>query len=184
MKEEYKLRLIRYLKNIFGNLALEYTEDYSSSSYAFHEAIELSKSPDNFKKILSIMIFHQSSIEFMKELIIYCNFFQQLALYPNEIYFNKITEKTSYSEIKKNLNSKIVFNNKEQLLSKINLLNELRTKYAHRICFDYSVYGDFENIILENLFEKIFKLYQLGLTDLSERIVLLKSDNKFLVLIE
>ena len=167
----YKEELIKYLKNIFGNLDAEYSEETDIQSTLFANAIELSKSNNRNERVLSIILYHQSVIEDMKRLIIYSNFLVKLLVYPNRIQFKKIKNNDNFSTIINTLENHISFSKKENLLNQIRKLNKLRTKVSH-----YFFEEDFENFTIEeindinNLFESIFNTFKISIFDLINKI--------------
>ncbi|GGD26566.1 hypothetical protein [Hyunsoonleella pacifica] len=172
----YKEEFISYLKNTFGNLDAEYSEETHVQSTLFWNAIELSKSRNQNERVLSIVLCHQSSIELMKRLIVYSNFLVKLLVYPSEIKFKKIKDNDSYSTIINALENHISFEKKESLLNQIRKLNKVRTKVSH-----YFFKEDFEIFSFEEanknsqLFESIFKTFEIGILDLGNKIKSAKS---------
>ena len=181
--EKYTKKLSKYLKNTEGYLAAEYAEDYSSSSAAFHESIELSKSKSTFDLILSLLIFHQVTIELMKRLIIQCNFYQTLCLYPEKVFYKKLKTDSSFSDVKNELKYKFEFVKKNQLLEEITQINNLRTKYAHKVVQDNNIYS-LELMGLNKSFEKIFELFEYAKTILFKKIEEKKKEEQFLKLLK
>lgn len=177
----YKEELISYLKNIEGNLDSEYTEDISSSSDAFGEIMVMSNDKDYHKKLLSIILFHQMSIELMKRLIIYSNFLEKLCLYPNKKKHNKIKDGAKFSQVMNQFVSLIEFKNKNKLIQDISKLNKLRNKYAHEIAFKHNIYesmNEIEKLKPHEFFQSIFTSFIESLNDLRRRIQIAKNEDK------
>ncbi|MEP2239462.1 MAG: hypothetical protein ABJI22_13935 [Maribacter sp.] len=178
---DYKKELISYLNNVEGNLDAEYADDISSSSDAFGEIMAMASNSDYHKKLLSIILFHQITIELMKRLIIYANFLEKLCLYPNKKKHKKIKEGAKFSEVMSRFNSLIEFKNKSKLIQDITKINKLRNKYAHEIAFKHNIYDsikEIEKLKPHDFYESIFTSFIDGLTDLRSRIKTAKDEPK------
>ncbi|MCH7524084.1 MAG: hypothetical protein IIC74_03490 [Bacteroidetes bacterium] len=181
----YEKELISYLKNTFGTLDYEYTDDTTNASILFHNAIEFSKSKNSNEKVLSIILYHQSTIEMMKQLIIYSNFLVKLLVYPNKIRYKKIQDDDSYSYILNTLENHISFKNKDSLLSDIRKLNKIRNTISHYMFQDdYESYSFFELNNINKLLESIFNKFHEGIIDLGNGIKIAKQRDELIKLIK
>lgn len=182
---KYEDELVNYLKNTSGCLAFEYTEDFTNTSILFHNALELSKSKNPNERVLSIILYHQSTIEMMKQLIIYSNFLIKLLVFPNQMNFKKIKDEDSYSTIYYCLDNSISFKKKESLLSKIRELNKIRTKVSHHMFKDdFESYSLYDIKKVNDLFELIFDKFQEGFLDLNEKIKKAKQREELIKLLD
>lgn len=169
----YKEELLKVLSNIDGYLESEYElllNFPASPQNAFHESLSFAESEDYGHRILALIIFHQISIELIKRLLPYTNFLEKLCLYPNKIEFKSFNKESQYSKILEELKFKVEFSKKKHLIKKLGDLNNLRTKYAHFIAQDDSLYYPEETAEFSELFNEIFSLFTNALLDLRKRI--------------
>ena len=184
---KYEDELLETLDNIVGHLEHKYVKDLENPyapSYAFSQAIDFSKSDDFHKRILGLIVFHQISIELIKRLLHYCNFLEKICLYPNKIDFKTFKKNSSYSQFLEEFKFKVDFSGKKKLIQKIIELNKLRTKYAHQIVLDDSLYYPEETYHFPKMFKEIFDLFTKGLIDLNKRIDQAKKRPEILKLIQ
>lgn len=182
---KYEEEILSYLKNTFGNLDGEYSNETHNQSTLFWNALELSKSSNPNERVLAIVLYHQSSIEMMKQLIIYSNFLIKLLVYPHKINHRKIKEEDGYSTIINFLEYHISFQQKGSFLSDIRKLNKFRTKVSHDMFkYDYEVFSIDEVNEMNKLFEAVFDKFQIGILDLGDKIKKAKKRSELIELIE
>jgi hypothetical protein len=179
----YREELIKYLKNTFGNLDAEYSSETHIQSTLFSNAIELSKSNNRNERVLSIILYHQSSIEYMKQLIIYSNFLVKLLVYPYEMKFKKIKDDDSFATVLRAFENHVNFTGKSSLISKIRELNLLRNKISHHMFLeDFESFSILDTENINRLFEEIFEKVNSGFRDLINKIKKTKEKEELILL--
>lgn len=163
------------IDNTDGNLLADWTDDSTPFSELASTAEEYIERGSIEGKIGALFIYQQLSIEIMKVLILYCNFYQQICVYPLKIEFKKIAKDESFSHIFNEFKYKIEFKNKKKIIDSIVKLNKLRNKFGHELFskwWEHDVEGDLKG--LKEDFENIFHNYKMSLDDIRENIKMRK----------
>jgi len=170
-KMNYTEEIIQYLKNTEGNLMAEWTENTTPLSELNAIADESLDRNNPEGKIAALFIYHQLTIEIIKSLIIYSNFFIKISIYPTHFTPKKNKADLKFGEIINQLKYSINFKGKEKIFKYSKELNDLRNEFGHRILDNWG-YSDIDEKLSEikPLFENLFSIWIESLNDLREKI--------------
>lgn|GEM_PF-1706019 len=168
---KYEERLIKYVKNTDGYLFNEWHEEIASFSDLSNRAVEFYAEKSISGKITALFIYHQLSLEILKLLIIYCNFHEQISLFPSKKNFKKLNSGSSFSEVIAVLKNKIQFNGKSEIIKKVTYLNKIRNQFGHNILTEWWN-PEFENLLdnLPDWYNSFFDTYGTSLRDIITKI--------------
>ncbi|MCB0734212.1 MAG: hypothetical protein H6608_03240 [Flavobacteriales bacterium] len=165
----YKDQLIQELKNTHGHLMAKWMKDSSPFIELAGQVEDFMhrKSPEG--KVASLFIIHQLIGETIKQLIIFCEFYERVCVYPAKKMETRLNPGMTIKELIKILNGKIEFKSKKMIAQAAAEINDLRNSYGHQMIYrmleqnyDYSELDD-----IHSRFDAYFEHFKVGILDLS-----------------
>ena len=180
----YNEELKKQILNTEGYLMAQWSNDSTPFSDLASSAEEYIMTNTLEGKVTALFIYHQLSIEILKMLIIYSNFYEKLCVYPAYKEFKLIKDDASFSEIIQELKCKVEFKSKKKLTEQILELNKLRNKFGHKLIAEWWGHDQEQDLKgINKKFSNIYSTFIICLNDIREMISNAKQRSNILELI-